>query len=516
MEIIPKPIEITTNNGIFELDSTTIIVYTFKNKEIQYVIDEINRITKLIINEKLKSFNSQDTVDSKAINLIEDSSLAEEEYLMTITTTHISISSSTPKGAFYAIQSLQQIIPTEALVIENLFSLELRCCTISDKPHFAYRGMMLDVARYFYSVDDVKKVLDMLAMHKMNRMHWHLTDDQGWRIEIKKYPRLTEVGSKREETKIGHYKDWTSGYDEVPHCGFYSQSQIKDIVDYAARRFITIIPEIELPGHAVAALASYPFLSCEFEFCKVKTTWGVDRRIFCAGKETTYEFWEDVLSEVIELFPSEYIHIGGDECRKTRWENCSHCQAKMVAEGLKNEDELQSYVTNRVEQFLLKKNRKIIGWDEILDGGNITQSATVMSWRGVEGGIAAAKMGNHVIMSPSTYCYLDYYQTKDIDNEPFAIGGYLPLKNVYNFNPYRGLDEHDQKYIIGIQGNVWTEYISTLPHLQYMALPRLSALAEIAWTFDRIKDYDDYLNRIKHLTKFYDYYGFNYGKHAFV
>ena len=516
MRIIPKPVNTTLNSGIFNLDGSTQIVESYKNEKLSYVVAEINRITKLIIGSELKSMYSQKaTPESNTINLMNDSSLAEEQYTMNIQPTHIDIWSSTPCGAFYAIQSLQQMIPIETLTIDNLRSVEFPCCYISDKPHFAYRGMMIDVCRYFFSVEDIKEVLDMLAMHKLNRMHWHLTEDQGWRIEIKKYPRLTEIGSIRKETKIGSHKDLTLGYDGIPHGGFYTQAQIREIVAYAATKFITIIPEIELPGHAVAALASYPHLGCDGKQHEVKTTWGVDERVFCAGKESTYQFWEDVLSEVIELFPSEYIHIGGDECPKQSWKECSDCQAKIKTEGLADEDELQSYVTNRVEQFLLARGKKIIGWEEILRGSKISPSATVMSWRDVDCGIEAARMGNDTIMSPATHCYLDYYKTEAIETEPLAIGGFLPLDEVYSFDPYGGVSKDDRKYIIGIQGNVWTEYISTLTHLQYMALPRLSAIAEIGWSYEEVKDYDNFLERALNLTKFYDYYGFNYGTHPF-
>jgi len=389
-------------------------------------------------------------------------------------------------------------------------AIEIPSAQISDKPFFPYRGMMLDVSRHFYTTDEIKKTLDLLALHKINRFHWHLTDDQGWRIEIKKYPKLTETGSIRKETVIGR----NSGkYDNTPYKGYYTQEEIKDVVRYASERFITVIPEIELPGHASAALASYPELGCAGKDYIVQTQWGVFEQLFCPGKDSTFEFLEDVLEEVMELFPSEYIHIGGDEAPKTEWKKCPCCQALMKEKKIKNEDELQGYVTRRIEQFLNKYGRKIIGWDEILEGG-VTPTATVMSWRGVNGGIEAARKGNNVIMTPYTYCYLDYYQNTDTINEPFAIGGYLPVEKVYSFDPYDKLTAGEQRYIMGVQGNLWTEYITTYNNVQYMLLPRLSAIAEIGWSYDR-RNYGDFKKRMARVSKIFDACGYNYARHIF-
>jgi hexosaminidase len=346
-------------------------------------------------------------------------------------------------------------------------------------------------------------------MHKFNTFHWHLTDDQGWRIEIKKYPKLTTVGSRRSETLVGHGRRPPFKYDGEPYGGFYSQDDIREIVRYASERFITVIPEIEMPGHATAAVASYPVFSCTAEQIEVATRWGVFDDVFCAGKDTVFAFLEDVLDEVMDMFPSEYIHVGGDECPKTRWQHCPLCQARIRKEGLKDEHELQSWFITRMEKYINAHGKKLIGWDEILEGG-LAPEATVMSWRGVTGGIAAAKMGHDVIMTPSTYVYLDYYQSEP-QGEPLAIGGYLPLEKVYSYEPLpQELDAEEQKHILGLQGNVWTEYIPTAEHLEYMAFPRAFAVAETGWTPAMKKDFEEFLARFAILRERYDLMNLNY------
>ena len=435
-----------------------------------------------------------------------DAALGEEAYVLEVAPKGITITSSTPAGAFYAMQSLKQMLPAD----KSVKAVKLPCCTINDAPAFAYRGAHLDVCRHFFSVDEVKEYLDILALNKMNRFHFHLTEDQGWRIEIKAYPKLTEIGAFRNGTMVE--KNWNK-VDSVRYGGFYTQDEIRDIVKYAADRFITVVPEIEIPGHALAALASYPELGCRGEGYEVCPYWGVFPEVFCPGKEETFKFWEDVLTEVMELFPSEYIHIGGDECPKQEWEKCPLCQKRMKEEGCANEFELQSYVTRRVEAFLNAHGRQIIGWDEILEGG-VTPTATIMSWRGTAGGIDAAKKGNKVIMTPNSYCYLDYYQSRDVDKEPLAIGGFLPVEKVYSFNPYEGLTKEQQQYILGVQGNLWTEYIKTFDHVEYMLLPRICAIAETAWTLNG-RDYADFAQRMQHLRTYFDANGWNYAKHMF-
>lgn len=352
----------------------------------------------------------------------------------------------------------------------------------------------------------------------MNTLHWHLTEDQGWRIEIKKYPKLTEIGSVRQRTVIGH----NSGeYDNTPYEGFYTQEEAREIVEYAQKRYVTIIPEIDLPGHMLAALAAYPELGCTGGPYKVCPNWGVFEDVLCIGNEKTIPFLEDIMTEIIDIFPSKYIHIGGDEAPRTRWQKCSKCQALIRKEGLKAdkqhtaEDRLQSYCTARIEKFLNERERQIIGWDEILEG-DLAPNATVMSWRGSAGGIKAAQMGHDVIMTPNTYCYFDYFQSEDTKNEPYdAIGGYIPVEKVYSFDPVEGLDEIQQKYVLGVQANVWTEYMTSPEQVEYMVLPRMAALAEVQWTQPGKKEYNNFLQRLGQLAKFYDRDGLNYAKHVF-
>jgi hexosaminidase len=356
--------------------------------------------------------------------------------------------------------------------------------------------MHLDVCRHFFPVEFVKKMIDMLAVYKMNTFHWHLTDDQGWRIEIKKYPKLTEIGAWRDETMVGHYTENDQKFDGTRYGGFYTQEQIKDVVAYAGKRFITVVPEIEMPGHAVAALSAYPEFSCNGGPFKVYTKWGVSDDVYCAGKEETFKFLEDILEEVVALFPGQYIHIGGDECPKTRWKVCPTCQKRMKDEGLKNELELQSYFVKRIERFVASKGKKLIGWDEILEGG-LPERATVMSWRGYEGGLEAARSGHDVVMTPGSHCYFDSYQSKDQTKEPLAIGGFLPLKKVYSFNPIPAeLTPQEAKHILGAQANLWTEYITSEKQAEYMIFPRICAMAEILWSPKIKQDYRQFLTRL--------------------
>ena len=455
-----------------------------------------------------------DEMPASGIRFVTDESLPAEGYEQNVDGEGIEVRASQFPGFLYALQSLGQLLPAAVYGTETApdAAWEVPCVRIADAPRFAYRGMHLDVARHFFSVDEVKRYIDVMAIHKLNTLHWHLTDDQGWRIEIKKYPELTRVGSVRGETLIGHHHT-SSEYDKTPHGGYYTQKQIREIVKYAADRYITVIPEIELPGHAVAALTSYPWLGCKGEGYEVRRRWGISKEVFCPGKETTFEFLQNVFAEVLELFPSEFIHIGGDECPKDSWKQCPLCQERIRTEGLKDEFELQSYTVRRMEKWLREHGRKIIGWDEILEGG-VSPTATVMSWRGSKGGIAAAKAGNHVIMAPNVHCYLDYYQTKTPTKEPMAIGGYVPMRKVYELDPYDQLTPGERAYILGVQGNLWTEYIATFPHLKHMLLPRLAAIAEVGWSYDR-KDFDDFKHRMNSLRKCYDAAGLNYATYFF-
>ncbi len=437
-----------------------------------------------------------------------DETLGAEEYELTISRDEIAVKAGSEAGVFYAKGTLDQIIAQSP---DNV----LPCLTVKDKPQFAYRGAHLDCCRHFWTVDEIKTWIDMIAMHKINVFHWHLTEDQGWRIEIKKYPLLTEYGSIRKKTIAGHLFNST-GYDETPYGGFYTQEQVKEVVAYAAERFITVVPEIEMPGHAVAALACYPELGCTGGPYEVWPDWGVSEDVFCIGKEATFEFLENVLDEVCELFPSEYIHIGGDEAPRVRWENCPDCQKRMKEEGLESEAQLQSYLVARIEKYLNAKGKKIIGWDEILEGG-VTPTATVMSWRGPEGGIAAAKQGNNVIMAPNSNFYFDYYQTQDPEKngEPLGIGGHLNLEKCYSFDPFDQLDENTKNHIWGIQANTWTEYITTFDHVMWMDLPRMAALAEVAWSAERTS-YQNFVDRVQTaLLPLYEERGYNYAPFAF-
>ena len=459
-----------------------------------------------------------DEVPASGIRFVTDESLPAEGYELNVDGEGIEVRASQFPGFLYALQSLEQLLPAAVYGTEPApdAAWEVPCVKIADAPRFAYRGMHLDVARHFFSVDEVKRYIDVMAIHKLNTLHWHLTDDQGWRIEIKKYPELTRIGSQRPETYVGHLYAHTGKYDGTPHGGYYTQDEIRDIVAYAAERQITIIPEIEMPGHAVAALASYPWLGCRGEGYEVWTSWGVNKDIFCVGKETTFEFLQNVLDEVCDLFPGEYIHIGGDEAPRDSWKTCPHCQKRMKELGLEKEAQLQSYLVARIEKYLNAKGRKIIGWDEILEGG-VTPTATVMSWRGAEGGIAAAKQGNDAIMVPYQYLYLDYSQTRDqaVYGEPLAIDSGLTLEKCYSFDPFAGLNEEERAHIKGVQANLWTEYIADFGHVQHMLLPRLSAAAEIAWSSEKT-DIDTLRRRIRDfMLPLYKARGYRYATYEF-
>ena len=443
----------------------------------------------------------------------ENKALEEEEYTLEMGATMVNIKASTPRGAWWALQSLTQIF-ISALDAEGP-AAKIEAVKIQDKPKFSYRGAHLDCCRHFWTVDQVKDFIDILCIHKLNVFHWHLTEDQGWRIEIKKYPLLTEIGSVRKETLVGHYHDIPQKYDATPYGGYYTQDDAREIVAYASERQIEVIPEIEMPGHMVAALTAYPELGCTGGPYDVWTKWGISDDVLCLGKESSYKFLEDVLDEICELFPSKYIHIGGDEAPVVRRKSCPACQAKMKELGVKDEVKLQGYLVGRMEKYLQSKGRELIGWDEILDGG-ISKDAIVMSWRGAKGGIEAARLGNRVIMTPSTHFYLDYYQAPDPNTvEPLAIGGRVTLEQCYSFDPYNKLTKDQQQYIIGIQANLWTEYIPNYAHLQTMALPRYAALSEDGW--GSVKDkYSVFHDRVAAtLVKEYKFFGFNYAPYEF-
>ena len=433
-----------------------------------------------------------------------DQFVPAEGYEMTISEEGILIIGGTDAGIYYGLQTLRQIIVTNEGKVPYGF--------IADEPTFSYRGAHLDVCRHFMSVEEVKEYIDILAAHKLNRLHWHLTDDQGWRIEIDAYPELITRGSVRNETLIGHglNPQW---WDGTPHGGYYTKAEIRDIVAYAQARYITIIPEIEMPGHAQAALHALPWLGCNEQEVEVWTMWGVTPEVLCAGKETTYEFLETVLSEVVELFPSELIHIGGDECPKDRWVECEHCQRMIAAQGLESEEELQGYLVTRIQQFLSTKGRRIIGWDEILEGG-VSPSATVMAWRGANIGAYAAEHGHEVVMTPLPICYFDFYQTESRQGEGLRIGGHINFEKVYAWDPFEGIDQEWRHNIIGVQCNLWSEYLLNMDMVESQLLPRLGALCEVQWATDR-RDESTIRSRMENMRKFYDACGWNYAPYYF-
>ena len=500
ISIIPRPTFVEQRSGRFNItEDLKIIIDKEETKGVAfYLTERIKRAAGIDI-EVVENLDEKVSKNFMLMILVDSSAdLGKEGYILDIEKNKIVLRAEQPSGLFYGVQTILQLLPPE--VYSNEVATDVKwsmpCLKIKDIPRYPYRGMHLDVCRHFFPVSFIKKYLDYMAMHKLNTFHWHLTEDQGWRIEIKKYPRLTQIGAYRKETLIGHARNLPHRYDGRRYGGFYTRQQIREIVQYAKDRFITVIPEIEMPGHSMAALASYPELSCTGGPFEVATRWGVFRDVYCAGNDKVFKFLEDVLSEVIELFPSKYIHIGGDECPKERWKECPKCQARIKNEGLKDEHELQSYFIKRIEEFLISKGKRLIGWDEILEGG-LAPEATVMSWRGMRGGIEAARQGHDVIMTPTTYCYFDYYQG-DPGKEPLAIGGYLPLEKVYRFEPTpEELTEEQKKHILGGQANLWTEYIATEDYAEYMVLPRMSALAEVVWTPKEERDIIDFKRRLQ-------------------
>lgn len=515
-QVIPLPQEVSLTQGNpFKLNGNVLIAYPENNALLQHNAEFLSEYIRQSTGyaPKTKAIAAGEQVKN-AITLGLDPDIANKEgYVLTTTPEGISINGQTENGVFYGIQTLRKSIPAEAKGATIL----IPAGEIKDEPRFSYRGMHLDVGRHFFPIEFIKKYIDLLALHNMNTFHWHLTEDQGWRIEIKKYPKLTEIGSQRSRTVIGRN---TQEYDNTPYGGFYTQEEAKEIVKYAQERYITVIPEVDLPGHMLAALAAYPEMGCTGGPYEVCPRWGVFEDVLCIGNDKTMQFLEDVMSEIIEIFPSEYVHIGGDEAPRDRWKECPKCQARIKAEGLKAdknhtaEDRLQSYCMTRIEKFLNSKGRRIIGWDEILEG-DVAPNATVMSWRGASGGIKAAQMGHDVIMTPNTYCYFDYYQMADTKDEPLGIGGYVPIEKVYSLDPTFDLNEEQKKHIIGAQANLWTEYIATTEHVEYMVLPRMAALAEVQWTQPEKKDFKDFTTRLASLMKFYQRDGFNYAKHVF-
>lgn len=487
ISIIPKPMEMSVGEGNFQLDKNCGFQFDEKNDEIKRIAGFLEKHLQDFYGLKLNGKAESKTIQFKIISRL---NLGTEGYLLKVNESTIVITASAPNGLFYGMQTLKQLLPTE---MENE-TLSIPVIDIKDQPRFAWRGSMLDVCRHYFPVSFIKKYIDILAMYKINTFHWHLTEDQGWRIEIKKYPLLTEISHWRDETLVGHAGSNT--FDGIGYGGFYTQEQAKEIVRYAAERYITVVPEIEMPGHSSAALAAYPQIGCTGGPYQVQKTWGVFNDVYCAGKEETFEFLQNVLDEVIEIFPSDFIHVGGDECPKDSWKECPDCQKRITENNLKDEHELQSWFITRMDNYLSSKGKRLIGWDEILEGG-LAPQAVVMSWRGTNGGIEAAKQNHDVVMSPTSHMYFDYYQSRDTENEPLAIGGFLPLEKVYSFEPLpEELSPEEAKHILGVQANLWTEYITNTKKVEYMLLPRLQAEAEVAWTKKENKNFENFAQRL--------------------
>jgi hexosaminidase len=521
--IIPQPLSLKETAGNFLIGKKTIICVDENNSSLlkigEMLSAQLKQLTGYdIIVNKVSSTPGANTIFLTQKDAID--SLGAEGYSLSVETGKVIIRGLESAGVFYGMQTFLQLLPvnlstfsissSQASSHTSPVSLTIPGVQIMDKPRFGWRGMMLDVGRYFYSVDFIKKYIDYLAMHKMNTFHWHLTEDHGWRIEIKKYPKLTDVSAWREATQ---YDKSANQLDRNPHGGYYTQDQIRDVIAYAKDRFVNIVPEIEMPGHSLAALVAYPELSCSGGPLKIPDNWGIQKDVFCAGNEQTFKFLEDVLTEIADLFPSPIIHIGGDECPKDHWKTCPKCQERIKAEGLKDEHELQSYFITRIEKLLLTKNKRIIGWDEILEGG-LAPKATVMSWRGIKGGIAAAKQHHDVVMAPTTFAYFDYYQGEPY-LEPAAIGGFLPLDKVYSYEPVpTELNADEASFIKGVQATIWSEFIHSPERVEYMSFPRVAAIAEIGWTNSKLKNWEDFKRRLDTQYKRYEITGINYSRSA--
>ncbi len=503
LPLIPKPASTVWNDGTFTISAKTKIIA--ERKEFVGDAEAFNDLLKRAVHFNLpisREQVSRGKASKNAIVLLKDTSLAGEAYRLSMTKDQIRISGN-GAGVWYGLLTLLQMIP-----VDTKLPFKIPLVEVQDNPRYQWRGMHLDVGRHFFPVDFVKRYIDYLSMYKMNTFHWHLTEDQGWRIEIKKHPKLTEIGAWRDGSMIGPYS--AQQFDSIRYGGYYTQDQIREVVAYAAKRHVTIVPEIEMPGHSTAALASYPWLSCTGGPFEVGRAWGVYEDVYCT-KDSVFDFLEDVLEEVIPLFPGKYVHIGGDECPKARWKECPQCQSVIKREGLKDEHELQSYFIGRIEKFLNAKGKQIIGWDEILEGG-LAPNAAVMSWRGIEGGIAAAKQKHNAVMTPGSHCYFDYYQGTPA-YEPLAIGGYTTVEKVYSYEPTpEELAPEERNYILGAQGNMWTEYMTSQEHVEYMGLPRIAALAEVVWSPKDQRTYDDFRTRLLSHFRLLDRFGANYSK----
>ena len=513
--IIPKPVSVVAHEGQFILDKNTSLEFNASDKELLNISEYFNLIL-------MKSAGFQLPINgnggNKIVLKLVSEKLGKEGYELNVTDDEVVIKGNDYPGIFYGVETLLQLLPPEIYSKTKVSGIRwtIPAATIKDAPKYQWRGMHLDVSRHFFKTDVVKRYIDYLAYHKLNVFHWHLTDDQGWRIEIKKYPKLTEIGGFRVDRSGINWneRELPKQGEKTPYGGFYTQDEIKDVIDYAAKRYITIVPEIEMPGHALAALAAYPELSCTGgPFMVAGGQYWPITHIFCAGNDDTFTLLENVLDEVIALFPGKYIHIGGDEAAKDEWQKCPKCQARIKAEGLKDEVELQSYFTKRIEKFIASKGKTLIGWDEIIEGG-LPERAAVMSWRGMEGGAHAMKEGHDVVMSPYQFVYFDYLQG-DKENEPEGPRAVLPLEKVYSFELMpEGIDKDLQKHLLGGQANLWTEFIPTEERIEYMLFPRIAALSESVWTESSQKDYNDFMKRMDIQRKRYDALKVDYAKTA--
>ena len=512
MPLIPLPVEIiSVGKGEFILTSETKIVLKTNSPDVKkacdFFLDIINTST---------GFNIGYATDSKSSIFVEliSNITHPEGYRLKVTPNNVTIQAQTATGVFYAFATLRQLMPPE-IETRNIVAgqtWKIPEIEINDYPRFQYRGLMLDVVRHFYTVNEIKRYIDLMALHKFNHLQLHLTDDQGWRIEIKGYPKLHTIGAWRTETLIGHLENLPHEYDGIPHGGFYTQEELKDIVKYAADRHITIVPEINVPGHSTALLAAYPEFACIDTTLQVAREWGVFPNVLCP-REDTFRFLEDILTEIMTIFPGKYIHIGGDECPRDQWKRSEFCQNLINELGYENYDQLQTWFMSRIVKYLQLHGRHAIGWDEIIDGGAI-EGAIIMSWRGEQGGIISAQKGNDVIMTPHRFCYLDYYQWRNREQEPLSIGGYLPLSVVYQYDPVpKQLTDEQKKRILGSQGNLWTEYIKDFKHIEYMAYPRACAIAEVTWTLVDKKSYNNFLMRLREYKRRLEILDVNFARH---
>ena len=516
-KVVPHPNQVEITGGVFNVAGASV---NYDESMSEASIDLVKKLACQLSTVTGRQSEVQVGYADEGFSFIYDTDVAPEAYELEVTPSVVKVTASSLRGFNYAIQTIKQMLPVEVFGNEVAkVKWTMPCAKIVDQPRFGYRGLHLDESRHFFGMDEVKRYLDIMEVHKLNPLHWHLTDDQGWRIEIKKYPELTTVGAMRSGTCIK--KDFSTT-DGIPYGEgmFYTQDQIREVIAYAAAKGIDIIPEIDLPGHMLAALAAYPELGCTGGPYAVWTRWGVSNDVLCAGNPKVYEFLKDVLDEVCGLFPAEYIHIGGDECPKVSWEKCPKCQAKIRQLGLKDQGKhkaehfLQSHVMMEMEKFLTSKGKKVIGWDEILEG-EIGPDAVVMSWRGEAGGLEAVRLGHDAIMTPNTYYYLDYYQAQDIANEPFGIGGYLPVEKCYSYEPYvDGMTDEEKSHIKGVQANLWTEYIAPCEHLEYMLLPRLAALSEVQWCNADRKDWQRFYDNADRFCEIYDKMGYTYATHV--